>query len=57
MNTIYILFLLIVSSPGGSPRPAMITQEFSSEQSCLIALKNIQSKVNGRIDLATCEKK
>jgi hypothetical protein len=54
----YVLIVLIFSGIGGSPRPVMIVQEFSSQATCEAAKESVRNKVqNARVDLLTCEKK
>jgi hypothetical protein len=58
MTGSFILFVVLIASPTGTPRPVVIQQEFLSQTKCVAALESIRkSASNVRIDLATCEQK
>lgn len=62
MNEIWVLILVIAAPTYGGYSPSVTTHEFTSEQSCLQAVRTIQlqqKELNSRVRVASysCSKK
>jgi len=55
MTHAFVMFVLLIANPTGTPRPVTFTQEFTTEQKCKDAIEKIRtSSSNSRIDMAIC---